>query len=68
MRGVQDGYGRKKPAYSPQDLQRVLQAMQVRMIAQARAAFAKLASDNLARSRSFFGRLSRCGLKEAIIG
>ena len=54
LRGVRDGYSRGKPEYSPQEMQRVLQAMQQRMIAQARAAFEKLAAANLAKSRAFF--------------
>jgi FKBP-type peptidyl-prolyl cis-trans isomerase FklB len=56
LRGVQDGYGQKKPAYSPQDMQQVIAAMQQKMIAQARAAYAKLATDNLARSQKFFAQ------------
>jgi FKBP-type peptidyl-prolyl cis-trans isomerase FklB len=56
LRGVQDGYGQKKPAYSPQEMQQVIAAMQQRMVAEARAAYAKLAADNLARSRKFFAQ------------
>lgn len=56
LRGVQDGYGQKKPAYSPQEMQQVIAAMQQNMIAQARAAYAKLAADNLARSQKFFAQ------------
>src|SRR6185437_7069941 len=54
LRGVQDGYSRKNPEYSPQTMQRVLQAMQSRMVAQARAAYQKLATDNLQKARAFF--------------
>lgn len=54
MRGVQDGYSRKKPAYAPQDMQRVLQAMQEKMLVEARAAYEKLAAQNLAKARAFF--------------
>jgi FKBP-type peptidyl-prolyl cis-trans isomerase FklB len=56
LRGVQDGYGQKKPAYTPQEMQQVIAAMQQRMVAQARAAYAKLAADNLARARKFFAQ------------
>ncbi|MER3547053.1 MAG: peptidylprolyl isomerase [Rhodanobacteraceae bacterium] len=56
LRGVQDGYGQKKPAYSPQEMQRVISAMQQRMIENARAAFAKLAAENLARAQKFFAQ------------
>lgn len=54
LRGVQDGYSRKQPAYSPQTMQRVLQAMQSKMVAEARAAYQKLATDNLQKARTFF--------------
>jgi FKBP-type peptidyl-prolyl cis-trans isomerase FklB len=54
MRGVQDGYSRKQPAYSPQEMQQVLQAMQEKMLAQARAAYQKLAASNLQKARAFF--------------
>lgn len=56
LRGVQDGYGQKKPAYSPQDMQQVIAAMQQKMITQARAAYAALAAKNLARSQKFFAQ------------
>lgn len=54
LRGVQDGYSRKKPEYSPQSMQRVIQAMQQQMIAEARAAYEKLASANLRKAHDFF--------------
>lgn len=54
LRGVRDGYSRGKPEYSPQEMQRVLLDMQRQMVAQARAAFEKLAAANLARARAFF--------------
>ena len=54
LRGVQDGYGQKKPSYPPQEMQQVIAAMQQKMVAQARAAYAKLAAENLARSQKFF--------------
>lgn len=56
VRGVQDGFLRHKPAYSPQQMQQVIQAMQKQMIAEARAAFAKVAADNLRKSHAFFTR------------
>lgn len=56
LRGVQDGYGRKKPAYTPQEMQQVIAAMQQRMVAQARADFAALAAKNLSRSQKFFAQ------------
>ncbi len=56
LHGVQDGYGQKKPAYPPQEMQQVIAAMQQRMVAEARAAFAKLAADNLARAQKFFAQ------------
>lgn len=54
VRGVGDGYARKTPEYSPQDMQRVIQAMEKRMIAKAREEYRKLAATNLERSRAFF--------------
>ncbi len=54
LRGVQDGYSRKKPEYSPQVMQQVIQAMQQQMIAEARAAYEKLAAANLQKAREFF--------------
>jgi len=56
LHGVQDGYGQKKPVYPPQEMQQVIAAMQQRMVAEARAAFAKLAADNLARAQKFFAQ------------
>jgi len=64
LRGVQDGYSRKKPAYPPQTMQRVLQAMQSRMVAQARAAYQKLATDNLQKARAFF---AENGKKQGVV-
>ncbi|MGH8125123.1 MAG: FKBP-type peptidyl-prolyl cis-trans isomerase [Rhodanobacteraceae bacterium] len=54
LRGVKDGYSHKKPEYSPQEMQRVIESMQRRMIAQARAAYEKLAAANLKKARAFF--------------
>jgi FKBP-type peptidyl-prolyl cis-trans isomerase FklB len=54
LRGVQDGYSRKRPEYSPQVMQQVIQAMQQKMIADARAAYLKLAAANLQKARGFF--------------
>lgn len=54
LRGVQDGFSRKKPEYSPQAMQQVIQAMQDRMVAEARAAYEKLAAANLAKARRYF--------------
>lgn len=56
LRGVQDGYSRKKPAYSPQEMQQVIHAMQQKMIAEARAAYEKLAAANLKKARAFFAQ------------
>lgn len=64
LRGVQDGYSRKKPEYSPQTMQRVLQAMQSKMVAEARAAYQKLATDNLQKARAFF---AENGKKQGVI-
>lgn len=54
LRGVQDGYSRKQPEYSPQVMQQVIQAMQQKMVAEARAAYQKLAAANLQKARTFF--------------
>lgn len=54
LRGVQDGYSRKKPEYSPQVMQQVIQAMQQQMLAEARATYQKLAAANLQKARVFF--------------
>ena len=59
LRGVRDGYSRKQPEYSPQAMQHVLQAMEARMVANARAAFQKLAAANLQKARSFFAENGR---------
>ncbi len=56
LRGVQDGYSQKKPTYSPQEMQRVIVAMQQQMLATARAAYVKLAAANLQKNRQFFAR------------
>jgi FKBP-type peptidyl-prolyl cis-trans isomerase FklB len=56
LRGVQDGYSRKKPAYPPQEMQQVIRAMQQQMIADARAAYQKLAAANLEKAHEFFAR------------
>lgn len=54
VRGVQDGFARHPPAYSPQVMQQVIQAMQKQMIADARAAYIKLAAENLQKAHAFF--------------
>ncbi|HKZ10304.1 MAG TPA: FKBP-type peptidyl-prolyl cis-trans isomerase [Rhodanobacteraceae bacterium] len=54
LRGVQDGFSRKKPEYSPQVMQQVIQTMQRKMVAEARAAYEKLATANLKKAHSFF--------------
>ena len=54
LRGVQDGYSRKHPEYSPQVMQQVILAMQRKMVAEARAAYEKLATTNLKKARAFF--------------
>lgn len=64
LRGVQDGYSRKQPEYSPQTMQRVLQAMETRMVADARAAYQKLAAANLRKARAFF---AENGKKQGVI-
>lgn len=56
LRGVQDGYSSKKPAYSPQEMQHVIHAMQQQMIAEARAAYEKLAAANLKKAHEFFAK------------
>lgn len=64
LRGVRDGYSRKKPEYSPQAMQQVLEAMQRKMIADARAAFEKLAAENLKKARAFF---AENGKKQGVV-
>src|SRR5690348_5187118 len=54
LRGVRDGYSRKKPGYSPQVMQQVIRTMQRKMVAEARAAYEKLATANLKKARTFF--------------
>jgi FKBP-type peptidyl-prolyl cis-trans isomerase FklB len=56
LRGVQDGYSSKKPAYSPQVMQQVIHAMQQTMVAEARAAYEKLAASNLQKAQEFFAK------------
>jgi FKBP-type peptidyl-prolyl cis-trans isomerase FklB len=64
LRGVRDGYTRKKPEYSPQQMQRVLHAMQRRMLVEARAAYVKLAAANLQKARRFF---AENGKKQGVV-
>ena len=64
LRGVRDGYSRKKPEYSPQQMQQVIQTMERQMLAQARAAFEKLAAANLQKARTFF---AKNGKKQGIV-
>lgn len=64
LRGVQDGYSRKKPEYSPQVMQQVIQAMQQKMVAEARAAYEKLATANLKKARAFF---AENGKKQGVV-
>src|SRR5690348_4917985 len=54
LRGVQDGFSRKQPQYSPQVMQQVILTMQRKMVAEARAAYEKLATANLKKARAFF--------------
>jgi len=54
LRGVQDGYSRKKPEYSPQVMQQVIQTMQRKIVAEARAAYEKIATANLKKAHTFF--------------
>ncbi|HET9819446.1 MAG TPA: FKBP-type peptidyl-prolyl cis-trans isomerase [Rhodanobacteraceae bacterium] len=56
LRGVQDGYSSRKPAYAPQEMQKVIHAMQQKMIAEARAAYEKLAASNLQKAQEFFAK------------
>src|SRR6185437_4351489 len=51
--------GQQKPAYPPQEMQQVITTMQQQMVAEARAAFAKLAATNLARAQKFFAQNKR---------
>ncbi|HEX7348937.1 MAG TPA: FKBP-type peptidyl-prolyl cis-trans isomerase N-terminal domain-containing protein, partial [Rhodanobacteraceae bacterium] len=54
LRGVQDGYQRKKPAYSPQAMQQVLHELERQLLATARSHYIKLAAANLDKARAFF--------------
>lgn len=54
LRGVQDGYSRKKPEYSPQQMRQVIGVMQQKMLDEARAAYQKLAAANLRKAKAFF--------------
>lgn len=54
LRGVKDGYLRDKPEYSPRQMREVIGVMQQKMIAEARAAYTKLASANLKKAKAFF--------------
>jgi FKBP-type peptidyl-prolyl cis-trans isomerase len=56
LRGVQDGYSSRKPAYAPQEMQQVIHAMQQKMVAEARVAYEKLAASNLQKAREFFAK------------
>lgn len=64
LRGVQDGYSRKHPEYSPQQMRMVITTMEHRMVAQARTAFEKLAASNLQKSKAFF---AANGKKQGVI-
>ncbi len=64
LRGVRDGYTRKKPEYPPQQMQQVVQKMERQMLAQARAAYVKLAATNLQKARKFF---AENGKKQGVV-
>lgn len=53
VRGIQDGYAKRDPAYPGDKLGAALQAFQQKMAAEERARFEKLASDNKAKSDAF---------------
>lgn len=54
LRGVKAGFSRSKPEYSPRQMREVIGVMQQKMVAQARAEYAKLASANLEKAKAFF--------------
>ncbi len=64
LRGVQDGYSRRHPQYSPASMQQVMQAMHHQLIAQARAAYEKMAAANLKRAHDFF---AENGKKQGVV-
>jgi len=53
VRALQDGYAKRDPAVSVDDMRTAYQAMQQRMAAKAKAAFDKAAAENQTRSTSF---------------
>lgn len=53
IRAVQDGFAKKNPSVSEQEMGEVLQKMQEQMVAQARAEFERVATQNKAASDKF---------------
>jgi peptidylprolyl isomerase len=56
VKALQDGYARKDPAVSIENMRSAYQAMQQRMQAKAKAAFDKAAAENKTRSNSFLAQ------------
>ena len=53
IRGIQDGFAKRKPTVAEETMRDVLGRMQAQMYTAAKAEFEKLASDNKAKSQKF---------------
>lgn len=56
VRALQDGYAKRDPAVSVEDMRNAYQAMQQRMATKAKAAFDKAAAENKTRSDAFLAQ------------
>jgi peptidylprolyl isomerase len=56
VKALQDGYAKRDPAVSVENMRNAYQAMQQRMQAKAKAAYEKAASENKTRSTSFLAQ------------
>ncbi len=56
VKALQDGYAKRDPAVSVEDMRNAYQAMQQRMSAKAKAAYDKAAAENKTRSDSFLAQ------------
>jgi FKBP-type peptidyl-prolyl cis-trans isomerase len=59
LQGVADGYSHKKPAYPPQRMRQVIEAMKQSLMARARAMYTKRAATNLKQAEAFFAANKR---------
>ena len=56
IRGIQDGYAKKNPTVPEEEMRAALEAMQQRMVEQARTEFEKLSAENKTKSSQFLAQ------------